>query len=85
MLEIDDDVKELARHFLACKVIPEKYPEDALHIALAATNGMDAIITWNFKHINNAHVRKVIRESLFKIGFLCPEICSPEEFLGGVT
>lgn len=82
ILEIDDEIKEIARKFLTKKAIPEKYPEDALHIAVAAANGMDAIVTWNFKHINNPFVRKRIRELLEEIGWKCPEICSPEEFLG---
>ncbi len=83
ILEIDDEVKEIARIFLNSKAIPEKCPEDALHIAVAAANGMDAIVTWNFKHINNPFIRKKIRQLLEERGWACPEICSPEAFLGG--
>ncbi len=82
VLEIDDEIKKIARYLLLNKVIPEKCPEDALHIAVAAANGMDAIVTWNFKHINNPFIRKRVRQLLQKIGWACPEICSPEEFLG---
>ena len=82
VLEIDNEVKRVAQTFLIEKAIPEKCPEDALHIAVAAANGMDAIVTWNFKHINNPFIRKRIRQILEKIGWVCPEICSPEEFLG---
>ncbi|VEN74610.1 conserved hypothetical protein [Candidatus Desulfarcum epimagneticum] len=81
-LEIDDEIKEIARIFLLKKAIPEKCPEDALHIAVAAANGMDAIVTWNFKQINNPFIRIKIRQLLEEIGWACPEICSPEEFLG---
>lgn len=45
VLRIDDEVKELARQFLDRKIIPDKCPEDALHIAVAASNGMDFIVT----------------------------------------
>ena len=82
VLEIDDEVTDLARRFLATKIIPAKCPEDALHIAVAAANGMDVIVTWNFKHINNPFIRKRIREIVEESGWGCPEICSPEEFLG---
>lgn len=82
VLEIDGEVKELARQFLAMKIIPEKCPEDALHIAVAASNGMDVIVTWNFKHINNPFIRARIRQVIEENGWQCPEICSPEEFLG---
>ena len=82
VLEIDDEVKELTRKFLTTNIIPEKCPEDALHIAVAAANGMDVLVTWNFKHINNPFVRKRIRQAVEDHGWSCPEICSPEEFLG---
>ncbi len=82
VLRIDDEVKELARQFLARKIIPEKCPEDALHIAVAASNGMDVIVTWNFKHINNPFIRAQIRHVVEENGWNCPEICSPEELLG---
>jgi len=82
VLKIDDEVKELARKFLTAKIIPDKCPEDALHIAVAAANGMDVIVTWNFKHINNPFIRKRVRQIVEKNGWVCPEICSPEEFLG---
>ncbi len=82
VLEIDDEVKELTRKFLTTNIIPEKCPEDALHIAVAAANGMDVLVTWNFKHINNPFVRKRIRQAVEDHGCSCPEICSPEEFLG---
>jgi len=82
ILKIDDEVKEIARSFLLNQAIPEKCPEDAVHIAVAAANGIDALVTWNFKHINNPFLKKKIRKLLEDIGWACPEICSPEEFLG---
>ncbi len=82
VLKIDDEVKELARQFLDIKIIPHKCPEYALHIAVATSNGMDVIVTWNFKHINNPFIRTQIRQVVEEHGWNCPEICSPEEFLG---
>lgn len=82
VLMIDDDVRELARQFLDLGIIPEKCPEDALHIAVSAANGMDAIVTWNFKHMNNPFIRTRVRRIVETNGWICPEICSPEEFLG---
>jgi hypothetical protein len=57
MLDIDDEARLLAEKIIAGRDIPEEYPEDALHIAVAAVNGMDAVITWNFTHINNPFTR----------------------------
>lgn len=82
VLRIDDEAKELARALLAGKAIPKKCPEDALHISVAAVNGIDAVVTWNFKHINNPVTRKMIRNITEGNGYICPEICSPDELIG---
>ncbi len=81
-LKIDDEAKKLAKALLDGKAIPEKCPEDALHISVAAINGIDVIVTWNFKHINNPFTRKMIRTIIESKGIVCPEICSPEELIG---
>ena len=61
--------------------MPAEYPEDALHIAVAAVNGIEVIITWNFAHLNNPFIKKRVREIVEGEGYECPEICSPEELL----
>ena len=81
MLDIQDEARLLAEKILAEKGIPIEYPEDALHIAIAAVNGMEVIITWNFTHLNNPFTRKKVRKIVESEGYICPEICSPEELL----
>lgn len=81
LLDIDNEARSLAENFIAKKAIPAEYPEDALHIALAAVNGIDVLITWNFAHLNNPFTRKMIRQIVEGEGFVCPEICSPEELM----
>jgi len=82
VLPVDNAVKSLAKLFLSQKVIPEKCPEDALHIAVAAINNIDFIITWNFKHINNPFIIKRIEKIIQDSGYFVPVMCSPEEFIG---
>lgn len=81
MIGIDDEAKSLAEKILLGKAIPSDYPEDALHIAVAAVNGMDILITWNFAHLNNPFIRRMVRRIVEKEGYVYPEICSPEELL----
>lgn len=81
MLDIDEEAGTLAQKIMAGGGIPAEYPEDALHIAVAAVNGMDVLVTWNFAHLNNPFTRIVVREIVEDEGYLCPEICSPEELL----
>ena len=81
MLDIDEEARMLAEKIIAGRGIPAKHPEDALHIAIAAVNGLDVIVTWNFAHMNNPFTRVKVRTIVENEGYLCPEICSPEELL----
>ena len=81
MLDIDDESRTLAEKIIAGRGIPDEYPEDALHIAVAAVNGVEVVITWNFAHLNNPFTRIVVRQIVEDEGYQCPEICSPEELL----
>ena len=81
MLDIEGDAIFLAGKIIAGRGIPAKYSEDALHIAVAAVNGIEVLITWNFAHLNNPFTRRAIRRIVEEEGYVCPEICSPEELL----
>ena len=69
---------------MAEKAVPEGSEEDALHIGIAASQGVDFLLTWNFKHINNAETKTAITRLIESTGYVCPQLCSPEE-LGGIT
>ncbi len=81
MLDIDDEARTLAEKIITGKGIPGEFPEDALHIAVAAVNGIEVIITWNIGHLNNPFTRKKVRQIVESEGYACPEICSPDELL----
>jgi predicted nucleic acid-binding protein len=81
MLDIDEEARFLAQRIIAGRGIPVEYPEDALHIAVAAVNGMDVLVTWNFAHLNNPFTRRTVRRIVEREGYFCPEICSPQELL----
>ncbi|MCI0479532.1 type II toxin-antitoxin system VapC family toxin [Candidatus Uhrbacteria bacterium] len=81
MLDVDEEARRLAERIIAGGAVPQQYPEDALHIAVAAVNGMDVLVTWNFAHLSNPFTRVRVRQLVQDEGFACPEICSPEELL----
>ena len=81
MLDVDEDARTLAERIVAGKGVPREYPEDALHIAVAAVNGIAAVVTWNFAHLSNPFTRMMVRQIVENEGYACPEICSPEELL----
>jgi hypothetical protein len=82
LLSVTQEAVTLARTLVEKGPIPEKADVDALHIAVAATNGMDYLLTWNCKHIANAEMQIGIGKSCRAAGFEPPVICTPEELLG---
>jgi predicted nucleic acid-binding protein len=81
LLDITDEAVRLAETLIEQKAIPQKAAEDALHIALAATHGMDYLLTWNFKHIANATLRANVELVCRVSGYEPPIICSPLELM----
>ncbi|MEC4677363.1 MAG: DNA-binding protein, partial [Nitrospirota bacterium] len=62
--------------------LPSKAAEDALHIAIAVTNGVDYLLTWNCTHIANASMRSRVEAICRSNGYEPAIICTPEELLG---
>lgn len=69
----------LAARLIAGRAIPKTEPRDAAHISLAAVNGIQFLVTWNFKHIANATTRAGIESICRKAGYEPPIICTPDE------
>jgi len=62
--------------------LPPKARLDALHIAVAAVNGMDFLLTWNCSHIANARLIPRISSIIASGGYRSPLICTPPQLLG---
>ena len=62
--------------------IPDRSRLDAFHLAVAALNNQDYIVSWNFKHMANARVRRINKTICLSEGLVCPDISTPEEMLG---
>ena len=79
---ISPTAQTLAGALLASKAVPANSDRDALHIAIAALQGAEFLLTWNFKHINNAETRALIARVVAEHGLACPVLCSSEELRG---
>ena len=51
VLPITPNAESLANVLIQGHAVPESQPNDALHIALAATHGVQYLVSWNFRHI----------------------------------
>ena len=77
-LAVDVRTFDLARKLIEGKAVPKEYPDDALHIAIAACHSVDYLVSWNFKHITNAETIPLVRKICEANGYSCPEICTPQ-------
>ena len=81
ILEVSPQAVALARALVSQNALPPKAEVDALHMAVAAVNGLDYLLTWNNKHIANARTRPKIEALCRAAGYEPPTICSPEELM----
>jgi len=81
VLPVTSETADLARLLVASGLVPEIASPDAVHIALASVHQIDFLVTWNFKHIANPHIRERMRTKINDSGYRMPVMCSPEELL----
>jgi hypothetical protein len=80
-LPVTDDVIELGERYLKQVSIPRKASLDAFHLAISVIHGMDFVLSWNFRHMANAFVRRKLEFINSEIGIQTPTICTPEELI----
>lgn len=79
LLTIDEEVKMLAKRYVEEGLIPEKYQEDAHHIAIAVVNELDVIVSWNLDHIVKMKTKIGVNGINKFLGYKEIEIFTPEE------
>ncbi len=84
LLPITKSVGALATALLQGRALPDKAANDALHLAVAPVHGVDYLLTWNYRHLDNAETRPAIRDICAQNGHAAPEICTPRELMGGL-
>lgn len=82
LLELSNEVMEIAQDLVDREIIPPKAPDDAVHIAVASVHKIDYLLTWNCKHIANPHNWRRISDCLSEHGFRASVICTPEDLIG---
>ena len=82
LLAITDDVIGLSKALILNGALPRKAIGDSLHIALSAVHGINYLLTWNYRHIDNAETKPIIRQVCMTNGCAYPEICTPQELMG---
>ncbi len=78
LFPITDRMLEIARLLVVPGAIPERASEDAIHVAAAAVEQCEFLLTWNFKHIANVRIRREVERILLRHGYSKTTICTPD-------
>jgi hypothetical protein len=79
ILALNDEADRLADVYVAEGIIPPKYHTDGVHIAIAAVNDLDMIISMNFQHIVKRKTKIATRNINALNGYRAVEIFNPME------
>ena len=83
MLESSAEAEILAELYLERGAVPPKKLEDALHVAIATVAEMDALVTWNYKHLANLKRSEFFHSINLEQGYHKKlEIVTPMEVMG---
>ena len=81
VLNLSAEASALAEELLDAGALPRPASQDAVHIAIAVTNSIDYLVTWNLRHIANAVARTAIERTCRRAGYRPTVVCTPEELL----
>ena len=82
LLEITDEIREIAQVYIDNYLMPKDVAGDALHVAVASYYKMDYLLTWNCTHLANARKKQHLRRINGRLRLDTPEIITPLELLG---
>lgn len=69
----------LAQEYVRRGIFPEKYVADANHVAIAVTNGIGYIASWNFAHLVRVRTKRAVNLANALMGYDPVEIVAPAE------
>ncbi len=78
---LDKEARDLADKYIEEQALTRKSFVDAQHIAIATTNHVDVLVSWNFKHIVNLRRIRLFNAANLKYGYSFIEIRSPREII----
>lgn len=79
ILHVDSAAGQLAAVYMERKIVPPRYSDDALHIALATSADVDVLVSWNFKHIVHYDKIRLFNAVNMELGYKPLQIHSPRE------
>jgi len=78
---LTEQATALAEQYINAGVVTPSQLVDAQHIAIATLNRVDALVSWNFKHIVNLQRIRGYNSVNLRLGHRLLEIRTPPEVL----
>jgi len=79
LLPIDRDALDLASEYSRHGILPARFRNDLLHIAIATVGIVDVLVSWNFKHIVRLDKIRLYSAVNLESGYKPLQIYSPRE------
>lgn len=81
-LSLSDESISIGEQIIGLGILKKKSRDDANHIGIAVANGMDYIISWNFKHMININTVNGVRAITNLRNYKPIDLVTPTYFLG---
>lgn len=77
----NEPARMLGDALVRSKALPVNAAEDALHIAIAAVYGIEVLLAWNLRHMNNDDMRPYIEQVCKANGYNAPLMRTPKQMM----
>jgi len=82
VIRVTEEVEAMASRIMATGALPQTMRPDATHLAAATLSGADYLLTWNCRHLANAHVLRRLHREAGRQNWRLPGVCTPLELMG---
>jgi len=79
LLAVTDEAIGLAKAYVAAGALPGSASVDALHVGVASVHRVDAVVSWNFRHMVSLRRRRMVHAVNLQLGYPLVDIVSPME------
>lgn len=79
VLQVGPEALEVVGGYSRHGILPPRFRNDMLHIALATVAAVDVLVSWNFKHIVRLEKIRLYNAVNLELGYMPLQIRSPRE------
>lgn len=81
ILEVTPEAASLCQFYLNRRILPPRYYNDAIQIALCVCHEVDYLATWNMRHMANVFRQEKINQASLEFGLRSIRIVTPEQLI----